>query len=246
MAAGSDQVQDGLKTASSGISLLNSKLADGADQVKNVNADPQNVNHFVNPVSQNETLESVGSVKNIFAPLVIAMVLFIAAILNQLGQYARRKGHRHSGFGLSNNMLLLLTLLQVVGVLAFVGIDGISVVHPIGLVVAAAITAVSFTTLCVFIDLLFGAPGILFSLVLMLVQLAGVLLPTSMLTTLYHAISELLPATHAMSAFNYAINGVGNGMVLQSVIVLLYPIVIGGIYYFVTHRQKLGLKNVKD
>lgn len=80
----------------------------------------------------------------------------------------------------------------------------------------------------------------------MLVQLAGVLLPTSMLITVYHAISELLPVTHAMSAFNYAINGVGNGMVLQSVIVMLYPIVIGGIYYFVARSRKLSLKNAKD
>lgn len=226
--------------------MLNSKLQDGAQQVQNVNAEPENVNHFVNPVNQVQTLDSVGSVKNMFAPLVIAMILFIAAILNQLGQYARRKGHRHNGFGLSNNMLLLLTLLQVVGVLAFIAIDGIQVIHPVELVVAATVSAVSFTALCVFIDLLFGAPGILFSLVLMLIQLAGVLLPTSMLTNVYQAISELLPVTHAMSAFNYAINGVGNGMLLQSVIVLLYPIVIGAIYFFVSPQTKFGLNHVKD
>ena len=163
-----------------------------------MNAEPENVNHFVNPVNQDQTLDSVAQLKICLHSLVVAMILFIAAILNQLGQYARRKGHRHNGFGLSNNMLLLLTLLQVVGVLAFVAIDGIQVIHPVELVFAAGVRWMSFTALCVFIDLLF-APGILFSLVLMLVQLAGVLLPTSMLTTVYQAISELLPVTHAMS-----------------------------------------------
>lgn len=241
LADGSKQVTDGLGTADAGVTLLNTKLADGAAQVGNINSSPKNVAQFVEPVkTQVESDNLAKTLKNTFAPLVIVLSLFVGAIVTQLILFRYRKKNELSPNWLQNLFLMLfISSIQTAGVLLLTLFFGVTIEHPISFVIFTFLSGLIFTLLCVVIDELFGTMGILLSLALLLVQLVitGQVIPNTMLSNAYQVFAAFLPVTHVLNGFTYAINSQGTGMIGSVLALMVMVVVLGAIWVFVNRKQ---------
>ncbi|MHC9537008.1 YhgE/Pip family protein [Dellaglioa sp. BT-FLS60] len=251
LADGSKQVTTGLGTANDGVTLLNTKLADGASQVGDINSSPKNVAQFVEPVkTESESNNLAKTLKNTLAPLVIVLSLFVGAIVTQLILFRYRKKNELSQNWLQNLFLMLfISAIQTAGVLLLTVFFNVTIEHSISFVIFTFLSGVIFTLLCVVIDELLGTMGILLSLALLLVQLVitGQVIPNTMLSNTYQVFAAFLPVTHVLNGFTYAINSQGSGMIGPVLALLATVAVLGAIWAFLNRKQlTLQSENTAD
>ncbi|MHC9532428.1 YhgE/Pip family protein [Dellaglioa sp. L3N] len=251
LADGSKQVTTGLGTANDGVTLLNTKLVDGASQVGDINSSPKNVAQFVEPVkTESESNNLAKTLKNTLAPLVIVLSLFVGAIVTQLILFRYRKKNELSQNWLQNLFLMLfISAIQTAGVLLLTVFFNVTIEHSISFVIFTFLSGVIFTLLCVVIDELLGTMGILLSLALLLVQLVitGQVIPNTMLSNTYQVFATFLPVTHVLNGFTYAINSQGSGMIGPVLALLATVAVLGAIWAFLNRKQlTLQSENTAD
>ncbi|WP_461239965.1 YhgE/Pip family protein [Paucilactobacillus sp. N302-9] len=233
LADGSDQVQAGLVTATDGVTTLNTKLVDGAQQIGDVNAGTGNVNHFATPVSSREKdVAANENLKNVFAPLVLAFALFIGAVVTQLGLFIPNKKQA----ALKDEPLAAIAttaLVQSLIALVVVGVMGVTVQNWLGLAFFTIVTSALFTGICMILYHMFGRVGVLFAVLLALLQIVitGQVFPNAMLSGFYQSVASVLPMTYAIHGFDKLINGASYSAILMIVAMTAFTAILGGIAY---------------
>lgn len=245
LAAGSNQVQTGLNTAADGVATLNSKLKDGADQIGTVNDGSSNVNHIATPISNKEMSADQADLKNVFAPLVLALVLFLAAVVTQLGLFMPNRKQKT----LMQEPLVaigLTALAQAIIADVVVAMLGVTVSNWFGLVFFTIIVSLLFTMICMLLYHMFGRVGVLFAVLLALIQVivTGQVFPNAMLSGFYQAVGSILPMTYAIHGFEALINGAGYSVWGAIALLIIFTAVLGGIAYLIDLVLKRRSDNV--
>lgn len=235
LASGSHQVQDGLDTAATGVGTLNNKLQDGADQVGTIHDGSNNVNHFATPISNQELGSTNEDLKNTFAPLMLALVLFIGAVVTQLGLFTPERRKRHTLFEEPLVAIGLTAVAQAVIADILLAVLGVSVASWFGLTFFSLIVSVLFTGICMTLYHMFGRVGVLFAVLLALLQIiiTGQVFPNAMLSSFYQGFASILPMTHAIHGFDALINGTNYNVLLAIVFLLVFTAVLAGIAYLI-------------
>lgn len=225
LADGSNQVQSGLSQVGSGITTLNTKLAAGAKQVSGLNTSPANVSHFVSPVKNTTQADNLDKpLMSVLGPLVIFMVLFIGAILTELGF------NRYSASFQAQSLLNKLgyvgvsVVLQAIGIAIITALMGVNMAHPVAYISYLILGGAVFTLIVFSFDRWWGTLGVLATLAILFIQLiiSGGLLPNAMLSGLYQALSAILPGTYLLNGLNYALNGLATSPALSTFILFVF------------------------
>ena len=235
LASGSHQLLDGTDTAADGVSTLNKALQDGADQIGTIHAGSSNVNHLATPISNKEEGATSESLKNTFAPLMLALVLFLGAVVTQLGLFTPERRKRHTLFEEPLLAIGLTAVAQAVIADVLLAVLGVSVASWFGLTFFSLIVSVLFTAICMTLYHMFGRVGVLFAVLLALLQIiiTGQVFPNAMLSSFYQGIASILPMTHAIHGFDALINGTNYNVLLAIVFLLLFTVVLAGIAYLI-------------
>ncbi|WP_057778672.1 YhgE/Pip domain-containing protein [Paucilactobacillus vaccinostercus] len=235
LASGSHQLLDGTDTAADGVSTLNKALQDGADQIGTIHAGSSNVNHLATPISNKEEGATSESLKNTFAPLMLALVLFLGAVVTQLGLFTPERRKRHTLFEEPLLAIGLTAVAQAVIADVLLAVLGVSVASWFGLTFFSLIVSVLFTAICMTLYHMFGRVGVLFAVLLALLQIiiTGQVFPNAMLSSFYQGIASILPMTHAIHGFDALINGTNYNVLLAIAFLLLFTVVLAGIAYLI-------------
>ncbi|KRM13384.1 YhgE/Pip domain-containing protein [Paucilactobacillus suebicus] len=235
LANGSQTLGDGLDTAAAGVGTLNSKLQDGADQIGTVHDGSGNVQHFATPISNKELGSTNENLKNTFAPLMLALVLFIGAVVTQLGLFTPERRKRHTLFEEPLLAIGLTAVAQAALADILIAILGVSVQSWFGLTFFSLIVSVLFTGICMTLYHLFGRVGVLFAVLLALLQIiiTGQVFPNAMLSSFYQGVASILPMTHAIQGFDALINGTNYNVLLAIIYLIVFTAVLAGIAYLV-------------
>ncbi|WP_071130171.1 YhgE/Pip domain-containing protein [Enterococcus timonensis] len=222
---GADQLSAGIILEDEGMATLNEKLADGSKQVSNLNFTAANVEHFVTPVTNQTQVDNLSKpLLSVLSPLVLMMVLFIGAVLTELG--FNRYSRRFQAQPRLQKIALLATaiVLQAVGILLVTMWMGVVVTHPITLLLLLVLGGSLFTLIVFAFDRWWGTLGVLGSLGLLFVQLivSGGLLPNAMLSGLYQTIGKFLPGTYLLNGLSYALNGLATSPFINTIILLVF------------------------
>ncbi|QER67025.1 YhgE/Pip domain-containing protein [Paucilactobacillus nenjiangensis] len=234
LADGSHQVQDGLVTAGNGTNKLNTALQDGVSQLTPVSDSSKNTNHFATPVTTKDINSDTQDLKNTFAPLVLALVLFLSAVVTQLGLFTPKQRK----ISLLQEPLLAIGVTAVVQAIiadALIGILGVTVSNWVGLTLFTLLTSIFFTLICMLLYHIFGRVGVLFAVLLSLLQviITGQVFPNAMLSEFYQAVGNILPMTHAIHGFENLINGGDYSVWLAIAFLTVFTAILGGIAYLV-------------
>lgn len=234
LANGSNQVQDGLNTAADGVATLNNKLAAGVDQIGTVNDGTGNVNHIATPISNQEVGSDQSSLKNVFAPLVLALVLFLAAVVTQLGLFMPNR-QLHTLLQEPLAAIGLTALVQAIISDIVVAVLGVTVTNWVGLIIFTIVVAFIFTMICMILYHMFGRVGVLFAVLLALVQVivTGQVFPNAMLSSFYQATANILPMTYAIRGFETLINGASYSVWGAVGLLVVFTAVLGGVAYLI-------------
>lgn len=222
---GASELDTGLTLEDDGMGTLNDKLADGSQQVSNLNFTSANVDQFVTPVVNKTQVDNLSKpLLSVLAPLVIFMVLFIGAVLIELGfnRYSRRF---HAQPRLQKMLLLTLAvILQAVGIVVVTTWMGIAVAHPISLLLLLILGGAVFTLIVFNFDRWWGTLGVLATIAILFVQLivSGGLLPNAMLSTVYQITGKFLPGTYLLNGLNYVLNGLATSPLISTFILFVF------------------------
>ncbi|KRK32512.1 YhgE/Pip domain-containing protein [Loigolactobacillus bifermentans] len=225
LADGSNQVQSGLSQVGAGVTTLNSKLADGAKQVSGLNTSTANVNHFVSPVKNSTQADNLNKpLMSVLAPLVIFMVLFIGAVLTELG--FNRYSNSFQAQPLTNKLGYVgaAVVLQAIGIAVVTALMGVSMANPVAYLGFLILGSAVFTLIVFSFDRWWGTLGVLATLAILFVQLiiSGGLLPGDMLSGLYQGLSAILPGTYLLNGLNYALNNLATGPAFSTFILFVF------------------------
>lgn len=234
LADGSQQVQDGLVTAANGTNTLNTSLQDGVAQLTPVNDTNKNTDHFATPVVTKNISNDTQDLKNTFAPLVLALVLFLSAVVTQLGLFIPKKRK----VSLLQEPLLSIGITAVVQAIVasiLIGVLGVTVANWLGLILFTLLTSIFFTLICMLLYHVFGRVGVLFAVLLALLQviITGQVFPNAMLSGFYQAVGNVLPMTYAIHGFENLINGGDYNVWLAIAMLTIFTAILGGIAYLV-------------
>lgn len=235
LAAGSHKLLDGTDTAADGVGTLNKALQDGADQIGTIHAGSSNVNHLATPISNKTVGSSTETLKNTFAPLMLALVLFLGAVATQLGLFTPDRSKRHTLFQEPLLAIGLTAVGQAILADILLAVLGVSVESWFGLTFFSIIVSVLFTAICMTLYHLFGRAGVLFAVILALLQIiiTGQVFPNAMLSSFYQGVASILPMTHAIHGFDALINGTNYNVLLAIVFLVVFTAVLAGIVYLI-------------
>jgi putative membrane protein len=225
LADGSNQVQSGLSQVGAGVTTLNSKLADGAKQVSGLNTSTANVNHFVSPVKNSTQADNLNKpLMSVLAPLVIFMVLFVGAVLTELGFNRYSNSFQNQPLANKLGYVGAAVVLQAIGIAVVTALMGVSMANPIAYLGFLILGSAVFTLIVFSFDRWWGTLGVLATLAILFVQLiiSGGLLPSDMLSGLYQALSAILPGTYLLNGLNYALNNLATSPVFSTFILFVF------------------------
>ena len=216
LATGATQLDSGMHQAGAGIALLDVKLADGSQQVKNLATGTQNVNHLMQPVkTQLTTKSALEQLINVYGPLILTLIFFVGALLTQSTLY-RQTENLTSG-KLRKRILTVTGVIAVQGILiaSVAKLLGLEVAQPIAFIVLSLLIAATFTLACLALDRLFGTLGVLVGFALVFVQLIMIAGPfqSQLLSITYRFVAFFLPGTYAVNGLEQVINGTGQHLV---------------------------------
>lgn len=228
LAAGASQLDTGLAQENAGMLTLNKKLAAGSQKVSQLNFTSANVDHFVTPIANQTQADNLAKpLLAVLAPLVIFMVLFIGAVLTELG-FNRYSHHFQAQPCLQKFALLAAAIiLQAAGILVVTSWLGVTIAHPVTMLLLLLLGSGLFTLIVFTFDRWWGTLGVLATLALLFVQLivSGGLLPNAMLSTVYQGISTILPGTYLLNGLNYALNDLATKPVASTVILVVFIVI---------------------
>ncbi|SPC36809.1 YhgE/Pip domain-containing protein [Latilactobacillus fuchuensis] len=216
LATGASQLDSGMHQAGAGIALLDVKLADGSQQVKNLATGTQNVNHLMQPVkTQLTTKSALEQLINVYGPLILTLIFFVGALLTQSTLY-RQTENLTSG-KLRKRILTVTGVIAVQGILiaSVAKLLGLEVAQPMAFIVLSLLIAATFTLACLALDRLFGTLGVLVGFALVFVQLIMIAGPfqSQLLSITYRFVAFFLPGTYAVNGLEQVINGTGQHLV---------------------------------
>lgn len=254
---GSKELGKGMNKLSEGTQTLESALCEGAEKVKETNADNDMINMFVTPVMEEETqMTTVENNGHAMAPYMMSVGLWVGCLafclMYPLTEY---KGKMKSGFAWwASKASVLYPVAALQGVLLIVLlhlIDGFTPAQMIKTVMFSCLTSIAFTSIMYFFNITFGKVGSFLMLIFMVIQLAGSAgtYPVEISPDFVSKIHAYLPFTYTVNAFRSTI--AGGESIRASVVVLLVLTVVFTIltilqFNYMAYAKKKGKKVLLD
>ena len=254
---GSKELGKGMNKLSEGTQTLESALGEGAEKVKETNADNDMINMFVTPVMEEETqMTTVENNGHAMAPYMMSVGLWVGCLafclMYPLTEY---KGKMKSGFAWwASKASVLYPVAALQGVLLIVLlhlIDGFTPAQMIKTVLFSCLTSIAFTSIMYFFNITFGKVGSFLMLIFMVIQLAGSAgtYPVEISPDFVSKIHAYLPFTYTVNAFRSTI--AGGESIRASVVVLLVLTVVFTIltilqFSYMAYAKKKGKRVLLD
>jgi len=208
LANGAGQLSVGLVKANDGAEELGSKLSEGADKIKQVRNDNDNLNMFASPIK--ETHEDRTRVKNNgtgMAPYMISIYIFVGMITLMAVMHLTEPASYPT-----SSLSWWLSKYTVPFVLVFVGaiitaivsvtLIGLEPVNMGGFILSLIVISIMDMSIVYFFTAAFGKIGTFLSLILMVLQLSasGGTYPIQLSSGFFQWLHPLLPMTYAIQA----------------------------------------------
>ncbi|MEU4241584.1 YhgE/Pip domain-containing protein [Actinoplanes sp. NPDC026619] len=239
LSTGGHQLADGLGQLQGGAAKLASGLADGVDQIPGYGDDPSDrANVLADPVSLDRSVRNPAGTYGVgFAPYFLALALWVGAMITFM--VLRPLNRRHLMSGAPAVRVAFAGLLPAVAIgfaqasLLYAVVKfglGLSPVHPWLTWGLLLLTAAAFAALMQMIGAVFGAPGRILALALLMLQLtsSGGTYPVQTTPGFFQAIHPLLPMTYVVQAVRHAIDG-GTAWPVQAGVVALLGYGLGSL-----------------
>lgn len=212
---GSKELGNGIHQVSDGTQTLNTRLSDGAKQVKDTKATDDTIDMFASPVNTNETkITTVENNGHAMAPYMMSVALWVGCIaFSLMYPLTKYEGRLKSGFSwwLSKaSVLYLIAVLQaVVMVLLLQVFDGFEPVEMGKTMLTACLASVAFMSVMYFFTNSFGKAGSFLMLIFMVIQLAGSVgtYPLELSGSFVPLLHDWVPFTYTVQAFRSTICG---------------------------------------
>ncbi|USS90297.1 YhgE/Pip family protein [Fructilactobacillus carniphilus] len=200
-----NKIHDALGNLINNNRQLHGLLNRNAEKVIPINAKQKNVNSMINPVNNTVSGKGYGATLNkLFAPTIIAVVLYVGALLTYMAKiYSRR--HRSISFGYK--------AVTAIAIIQAITVDFISVyfqVEPSNIVLLlliSTVAALSFNYISLAMNKIMGLVGLILMVVLLAVQIviSNNVIPANALG-IFNKLAFLLPLTYGVKALNDVIN----------------------------------------
>ena len=254
LADGSDDLGDGLNTLSNGVGELNTKLADGADQINDNKFSDKSISMFASPIDAEETymseVDNNGSAMSAYMMSVGLWVASLAFCIMFSPENDIEKGK--VGFSkyirklaLPMGVAVLQGMLMVVLLNVF---NGYEPKYFMKTIFMACLASVTFMTVIYFFNLWLGKVGSYVLLIFMCLQLSGSAgtYPIELSGGLFKALHPFMPFTYTVNAFRSTI-ATGTSLVTEiSVLagILIVFLVLIGILFNI-RGKKIADKNIE-
>jgi putative membrane protein len=232
LSSGGHQLADGLGQLQSGATQLAGGLADGVDKIPSYGDDPSDrANVLADPVSLDRNVRNPAGTYGVgFAPYFLALALWVGAMITYMVMRPLNRRHLMSGApalrvafaGLLPAVVVGLAQASLLFAVVRFGL-GLNPVHSWLTYGLLLLTATVFATVMQMIGAVFGAPGRILALALLMLQLtsSGGTYPVQTTPGFFQAIHPLLPMTYVVQAVRHAIDGGTEWPVRAGIVALL-------------------------
>ncbi|GAA0522025.1 YhgE/Pip domain-containing protein [Deinococcus depolymerans] len=212
--AGTTDLQSGARQLRDGLVTLRDKIPTDTEQL---GGDPDGLARSV--TVHTEDFANVPNNGNAFAPYFIALALWVGATLTTFifPFLLIPDSGRHTGQVARVLRKLSVPLLIVAGqagiVVLGVHLMGVQFMNPTQVLLTSLAGSVTFMTVILALNLLFGPAGRVLALILLIVQLAasGGSYPVELSSPVFQAIHNLIPVTEVINALRHAMFGAFEG-----------------------------------
>lgn len=243
---GSAELGDGLVTLSDGSDTLQSSLADGAEEVNDVNATDSTYEMFASPVESQETyLTTVDANGDAMAAYMMCVGLWVAglAFCIMLNPNKQRLQGKVTAFAWSEQLvkLWLIAIIQaLIMIFCLCLFNGFEADNMLRVAVIACLASIAFVTLEYTVNFFLGIVGSFVLLVFMVLQLAGCAgtYPLELSGSFYHVLNPFMPFTYVVHGFR---SGIASDLSVTTDIIVLCGITIAFaimLYFGFKHRMK--------
>lgn len=251
LAKGSGTLGEGMEQLNDGSGQLEEALSDGAEEIKGVKAEDENIDMFASPVTDQETkMTEVKNNGHAMAPYMMSVGLWVGALafclIYPLMQY---KGKLKSGFSwwLSKaSVLYPVAVLQGLLLIVLLHVTIGFAPAEMGKTIAfSCLSAVTFTSIMYFFNITLGKVGSFLMLVFMVIQLAGSAgtYPVEISPEFVAKIHWYLPFTYTVNSFRSTIAGgesIKTAVIVMSVLFVIFTALTIGAFQIKAKRKKEG------
>ncbi|MFF5080953.1 YhgE/Pip family protein [Actinoplanes sp. NPDC000266] len=232
LSSGGHELAGGLGDLQAGAGQLAAGLTDGAKSIPGYGDDTTGrAGVLADPVSLDRTVRNPAATYGVgFAPYFLALALWVGAMitffvlkpLNRRYLMARTPTLRVVFAGLLPAVAIGLVQATILFAVVHFGL-GLDPVHPMATWGLLLLASAVFAAIIQMLGAVFGAPGRILALALLMLQLtsSGGTYPVQTSPGFFQAIHPLLPMTYVVGAARHAVDGGPWGTVVQGVLLLL-------------------------
>lgn len=254
LADGSVELGDGLQELGDGSDELKTALADGADEISEIDATDEMMGMFSAPVDAEEVfITEIANNGHAMSAYMMSVALWVGCIafciMYPLMKY---EGPIRSGFDWWLSKASVLFVMAIGMALVMLGMlhicNGFAPADWGQMILVACLASVAFMSIMYFFNVLLGKVGSFLMLIFMVVQLAGAAgtYPIELSGDFVATIHPWLPFSYTVDAFRAALAGAGNihhaVMVLIAIIVVFTLLTIN-LFRIRTKENRHGRKN---
>lgn len=254
---GENEVVTNLAKVQSGLSVLNTKLTDGADKISEVNTSSDSAKAIAEPVkadhTDNDKLANNGTG---MAPYMMSVALFVGMITScMIFDVYKPKKQPTSGVAWWTSKISVLALVSLVQSLlvygVVVGILGLEPVSHLGVLVLLILQSLAYMSMIAFFTVALGKVGAFLMLIFMILQLGGSggTYPTILSNHFFISIHKFLPMTYGVDGLREAIS-IG-GSIAGPIAVFIFMIIVFSLflisyYHFKAKNFSFEAKRLED
>lgn len=232
LSTGENEVVTNLGKVQSGLSVLNTKLTDGADKISEVNTSSDSAKAIATPVKSDHTdNDKLANNGTGMAPYMMSVALFVGMITScMIFDVYKPKKQPTSGVAWWTSKISVLALVSLVqSILVYgvvVGILGLEPVSHIGVLVLLVLQSLAYMSLIAFFTVALGKVGAFMMLIFMILQLGGSggTYPTILSNGFFKAIHNFLPMTYGVDGLREVIS-IG-GSIAGPIMVFIFMIIV--------------------
>ncbi len=212
---GSKELGEGMDKIYDGSDTLAASLQEGADTVKEIKAEDNNIEMFAAPIEDEETkITQVENNGHAMAPYMMSVGLWVGCLafclMYPLTKYNGKLKSGVAWWASKASVLYLVAILQGTSLILLLHLfNGFTPVEMGKTVAFSCLTAIAFTSIMYFFNITLGKVGSFLMLVFMVIQLAGSAgtYPVELSPAFVAKIHSFVPFTYTVDAFRSTICG---------------------------------------
>lgn len=245
LSTGSEQIVANLTKVNDGLFVLNTNLADGAEQISTVQTKKVNANAVSSPVKlSHKDTDKVANNGTAMAPYMMSVALFVGGITTTvMFDTFRPKKRIESVFkwwlskvSILGTIAVAQALLIYFWLVPVLGLNPLEHGKTLGFLVLESLAYMSIIS---FLNMWLGKVGSFIALLLLLIQLGGTggTYPTILSNDFFKAIHNYLPMTYALEALRSTLS-IGESILTPVIVFVALIAVFNGLMLVVFTRRK--------